>query len=400
MVSSNTSSVESIGHGQLDLSTYLSPATLDTLEDRHRASGGEHSDHRSEIEADSNTEREREEDALPIEVARRAEYIGFLHRAPFATEAYALGFVTGAREDCRIQDSHLRNVDVPILMLDNDFNRPDLDRYLTRFREVEPEIGVVGDARTPEEAHTFVDAARELKSDYPDATIIIVPKCREAIDIVANADIPGESLVLGYAMGRSNIKAWHFSDIANWRGHRVHLLGASPTKQWRVIQELTQPNLTADPPADIIGLDWNGPQGIAYKGESWSRDGWQDADFLTIRGTVRRSLREMRAFWEERGVWPAEGKTPIERLEPAVKEPDDPIWAANGGDLSDPDPLGSPDEWAELVDYADEDGPYPIEQAIIVTYEGGRTLAYRTQTERDYVEYYEGLKGKIADKRT
>ncbi|WP_394338563.1 DUF6610 family protein [Halorubrum sp. 48-1-W] len=114
------------------------------------------------MEADSNTEREREEDALPIEVARRAEYIGFLHRAPFATEAYALGFVTGAREDCRIQDSHLRNVDVPILMLDNDFNRPDLDRYLTRFREVEPEIGVVGDARTPEGRVNFgIDSTRQ-----------------------------------------------------------------------------------------------------------------------------------------------------------------------------------------------------------------------------------------------
>ncbi len=397
MTSSNSSSAESIGHDQLDLASYSSPATFDTLEDRHQDSEGEHSDHRTGIE--TATERAREEDALPIEVARRAEYIGFLHRAPFATEAFSLGFVTGAREDCRIQDSNLRNVDIPILMLDNDFNQPDLDRYLTRFREVKPEIGVVGDARTPEDAHTFVNAARDLKAEYPDATLIIVPKCREAIDIVANAEVSGESLVLGYAMGRSDTKAWHFSDIADWRGHRVHLLGASPPKQWRVIQELTQPNLTGDPPADIIGLDWNGPQGIAYKGESWSREGWQDADFLTIRETVHRSLREMRAFWEERGVWPADGTTPVERLGLAVKEPDDPIWAANGGDLSDPDSLGSPDEWAELVDYEDEDGPYPIEQAIVVTYEDGRTLAYRTQTERNYVEYHEGLWGKIVDER-
>ncbi len=397
MTSSNSSSAESIGHDQLDLASYSSPTTFDTLEDRHQDSEGEHSDHRTGIE--TATERAREEDALPIEVARRAEYIGFLHRAPFATEAFSLGFVTGAREDCRIQDSNLRNVDIPILMLDNDFNQPDLDRYLTRFREVKPEIGVVGDARTPEDAHTFVNAARDLKAEYPDATLIIVPKCREAIDIVANAEVSGESLVLGYAMGRSDTKAWHFSDIADWRGHRVHLLGASPPKQWRVIQELTQPNLTGDPPADIIGLDWNGPQGIAYKGESWSREGWQDADFLTIRETVHRSLREMRAFWEERGVWPADGTTPVERLGLAVKEPDDPIWAANGGDLSDPDSLGSPDEWAELVDYEDEDGPYPIEQAIVVTYEDGRTLAYRTQTERNYVEYHEGLWGKIVDER-
>jgi hypothetical protein len=38
----------------------------------------------------------------------------------------------------------------------------------------------------------------------------------------------------------------------------------------------------------------------------------------------------------------------------------------------------------------DEDVSYPIEQAIVVTYEDGRTLAYRTQSERDYGEYHEG----------
>ena len=378
MASSNSSSAESTGHGQVDLASYLSPATPDTLED---------------------TNGESEGDALSIEAARRTEYVGFLHRAPFATEAYDLGFVTGAREDCRMQDDNLRNVDVPILMLDNDFNQPDLERYLTRFRRVEPEIGVIGDAYTPADAHRFVDAARDLKADYPDATLIIVPKCRGAIDIVATADVPGESLVLGYAMGRSDIKARHFSDIVDWRGHRVHLLGASPTKQWRVIQQLTQPNLTGDPPADIVGLDWNGPQWMAYKGEYWSRNGWQHVDNLSIRETVQRSLQEIRAFWEEHGVWPLEGTTPIDRLGDAVKEPDDPIWAANGGDFSDPDPLGSPDEWDELVDYEGQDGPYPVEQAIVVTYEDGRTLAYRTQSERNFVEYHEGLWGTVVEER-
>jgi hypothetical protein len=332
-----------------------------------------------------------------IETVRRAEYVAFLSRHPFATDAHELGFVTGIREDCRLQTDHLRNVDVPLGMLDNDFKNPNLERYLETFRTHEPEIGVIGDAPTPEVAHRYADAARELKADFPDATLIIVPKCHEAIAIIGDAEVPGTPLVLGYSMGYSDILANEFSDYADWRGQRVHLLGASPPKQWNVIQQLTQPTLTGDPPADIVGLDWNGPHKVAYNGESWSRDGWQRADQLSIRSTVHRSLREMRAFWEERGVWPAEGKTPIERLEPAVKEPDDPIWAANGGDLSDPDSLGSPDEWAELVDY--EDGPYPIEQAIVVTYEDGRTLAYRTQTERDYVEYHEGLWGKVVDER-
>jgi hypothetical protein len=51
------------------------------------------------------------------------------------------------------------------------------------------------------------------------------------------------------------------------------------------------------------------------------------------------------------------------------------------------------------VDYEDEVGTYPIDQAIVVTYEDGHTLAYRTQTERDYGEYHEGRWGKVVEER-
>lgn len=332
---------------------------------------------------------------LDIETARRAEYVAFLSRHPFATDAHDLGFVTGVREDCRLQIDHLRNVDVPLGMLDNDFKNPDLERYLETFRACEPEVGVVGDAPTPEDAHHFVDAARDLKRDYPDATLIIVPKCRDAIDIIGTADVPGTPLVLGYSMGYSDVLAEDFSEISDWRGHRVHLLGASPTKQWVAIQQLTQPTLTGDPPADIVGLDWNGAHKVAYNGESWSRNGWQRADHLSIRETVRRSLSEMRAFWEECGVWP-DGPTIRDRHGPAVREPDDSVWAATGAGIDEPSPSPGPDEWENRVDYNDDE-THPIEHAIVVTYEDGRTLAYRSETERDYIEYHEGLWGEVVD---
>ncbi|MFC5973711.1 DUF6610 family protein [Halomarina salina] len=332
-----------------------------------------------------------------IETARRAEYVAFLSRHPFATDAHELGFVTGIREDCRLQTDHLRNVDIPLGMLDNDFKNPDLKRYLETFRTHEPEIGVIGDAPTPDAAHRYVDAARELKADFPDATLIIVPKCHEAIAIIGDAEVPGTPLVLGYSMGYSDILANEFSDYANWRGQRVHLLGASPPKQWNAIQQLTQPTLTGDPPADIVGLDWNGPHKVAYNGESWSRDGWQRADQLSIRSTVRRSLREMRAYWEDRGVWPTM-PTLRDCYGPAVREPDDPVWAATGGDIYEPDALPGPDEWETRVDY-DDDETSPLEHAIVVSYDDGRTLAYRSQTERDHVEYYEGLWDSVVEER-
>jgi hypothetical protein len=333
---------------------------------------------------------------LPIADARQTDYVAFLSRHPFATEAYELGFTTGVREDCRLQVDGLQNVRVPLSILDNDFKRPDLERYLSRFRALEPEIGVIGDASSPGEAERFVDAARELKAEYPNVTLIVVPKCLDAIDIIATAEVSGTPLVLGYSMGYSNVLAEDFSEFADWRGHRIHLLGASPPRQWNVIQQLTQPTLTGDPPANIVGLDWNGAHKVAYLGEFWSRDGWQPAGHLSIRGTVCQSLREIRAFWKERGVWPAAGTTPVDRYGPAVREPDDPVFAANGADIHEPDPLSGPVKWEDCVDY-DSDEVTPLEHAMVVSYEDGRTFAYRSEAERDYVEYQEGLWGTVVD---
>lgn len=324
-----------------------------------------------------------------ISRARRADYVAFLSRHPFATDAYEAGFVTGVREDCSLQTTSLRNVDVPILMLDNDFNNPDLERYLSRFRDIEPEIGVVGDARSAEEAHIFVDAVSELKTEYPDATLIVVPKCHEAIDIIGSADVPGTGIVLGYSMGYSNILASDFSDYVDWRGRRVHLLGASPTKQWEVIQQLTSPTLFGDPPADIVGLDWNGAHKVAYLGECWSRAGWQRSDHLSIRETVKESLREMRLFWQERGVWPREGTTPVDRLGDAVRVPDDEVFA-NGMHISEAADYSGPDDWEDRLD-PEDDETRPLEHAIVKQYTDGSIRAYRTETERKYVEYHEGL---------
>jgi hypothetical protein len=295
-----------------------------------------------------------------IATARRTQYIGFLHRHPFATDAYELGFLPGIREDYSLQTDAFANVDVPVLMLDNDFRRPDPDRFVNRLDQLDPtpHVCVLGDAYTPTEAHECTALAQHLAETYPTTEFVIVPKCQEAIDII------DEAFVLGYAMGYSEIHASEFSDPIDWRGRRVHLLGASPPKQWAVIQQLTQPTLGGDPPANIISLDWNGPQHIAYLGESWSREGWQRADHLSIRATVHESLREIKCFWQERGVWPA--TEPIEQYSPAVCEPDDPVFAANGADI---------------------DTREALEDAIVVEYPE-HTLAYRSPTERAHVEYH------------
>lgn len=316
-----------------------------------------------------------------LESARRPAYIGFLFRAPFATDAYKLGFTTGIREDYRLQIDSYRNVDLPVVMLDNEFHDPDPDRYVDRFREYEPDVAVIGDADTPQDAREYTQLARNLREEYPSTTYIIVPKCHEAIEII------DDDQVLGYPLGYSSLHADDYSDPVDWRGRHIHLLGGSPLVQYEALQDLTQPTLTGAPPANIVGMDWNGPAKVAYLGEYWSRDGWQSADNLGIRETVRRSLREMRAFWQERDLWPE--TTPCDVYGEAVQEPQNPVWAASGRNIyEEPGPF-APDD-APVYDPEDPDYD-PLEDAIVIAYENGWTLAYRNESERKRIEYQEGL---------
>lgn len=240
--------------------------------------------------------------ANEIETARQADQIAFLHRAPFAFDAFRLGFLTGFREDCTYQQQQYKDLEIPVGMLDNNFRNPDLDRYVERFFEYEPHVGVIGDAYDADEVDDYVVAAREIQGSYPEADLVIVPKCCAAIHAVP------DDLVVGYSRGYADKLAHEFSEPSDWRGRRIHILGGSPPKQLDVIEQLTRSTLTGDPPADIASLDWNGLHRGAQFGEFWTSDGWadcaRDADHVTVRKTVRHSLSRVREFWETQGVWP------------------------------------------------------------------------------------------------
>ncbi|UTF55903.1 DUF6610 family protein [Natronosalvus rutilus] len=234
--------------------------------------------------------------------ARQAAYVAFLHRVPFAIDALTLGFLPGFREDCTYQQSQFDTLECPVGMLDNDFRNPDLDRYVDRALEYEPDVGVIGDAYDATEAQVYVDTIRELQESLPETEFIIVPKCQAAIEAIP------DDIVLGYSRGYADTLAHEFSDPVDWRGRRVHILGGSPPKQLEVVEQLTQPTLTGEPPADIVGLDWNGLHRGAQFGEFWTADGWddsgRDADHVTVRETVRHGLARLKMFWQSQGVWP------------------------------------------------------------------------------------------------
>jgi hypothetical protein len=234
--------------------------------------------------------------------ARQAAYVAFLHRVPFSIDALTLGFLPGFREDCTYQQSQFDGLECPVGMLDNEFRNPDLDRYVNRALDYEPDVGIIGDAYDAAEAQSYVDTIRELRESLPETEFIIVPKCRAAIEAIP------DDIVLGYSRGYADTLAHEFSDPVDWRGRRVHILGGSPPKQLEVVEQLTQPTLTGDPPADIVGLDWNGLHRGAQFGEFWTVDGWddsgRDADHVTVRKTVRHSLSRLKEFWRAHGVWP------------------------------------------------------------------------------------------------
>ena len=247
-------------------------------------------------------------------------------------------------------------------MLDNDFRDPDIDRFLERFEEYDPSVAVLGDAYTEQEAQELNRVASELLKENPHKEIVVVPKCEDAFDVL-DGDV-----TLGVPIGYSDI---HAEDLGwrNYRGRPVHVLGAAPDKSYDAIQKLVQPNLFRDEPADIRGVDWNGNQKIAYKGEYWSRDGWKRADHLSIRETVRKGLEEIKEFWRERDIWPE--LEPREIYGKAVEEPEEYLWMDAGGD-----PISTREE---------------LEKAYIGEYEEKGKLAFQSEVEKKFIEWREDL---------
>ena len=101
--------------------------------------------------------------ASDIAAARQADQVAFLHRAPFTLDAYKLGFLPGFREDCGYQETQYQNLSLPVGMLDNDFRNANLERFVDRFCEQEPQVGVIGDVADVDDATER--AKREVEAE-------------------------------------------------------------------------------------------------------------------------------------------------------------------------------------------------------------------------------------------
>lgn len=176
-----------------------------------------------------------------------------MHRHPFATDAYNLGYAIGVREDYDFQTDELENVDLPVNILDNEFHDPDIDRYIEQFEKYNPSVGILGDAYTEKEAEELNQIANKLREEHPHKEFIVVPKCREALELL-NSD-----QVLGYPIGYSDIQASDFPTL--WIGEAavfiywVHHRRTSTTQfknSHNLYSPVNQPRISSD----LTGMDF------------------------------------------------------------------------------------------------------------------------------------------------
>ncbi len=57
-------------------------------------------------------------------------------------------------------------MDLPVIILGNDFQNPDINRYLERFDEHDTSVGVLLDYYTPNEVKGLKGVARKLEESY------------------------------------------------------------------------------------------------------------------------------------------------------------------------------------------------------------------------------------------
>lgn len=207
----------------------------------------------------------------------------------FAAIAVALGWRYGSRLPETVYER--------VWFADQDWKRPDRDRYMTALAEHRPEVATVLDWEHPEQLAEVLgwaeDAARYV------ARVVVVPKVPGMVDAVPAA-VGGKPVVLGFSVptsyGGTPCGVWEF-------GRRpVHLLGGSPQEQRRLAGYL-----------NVVSADGNMAAQQARRGRFWSRikgpkGHWSqladagDARARPAAECFRRSLLAIREMWQRGGV--------------------------------------------------------------------------------------------------
>lgn len=197
----------------------------------------------------------------------------------FAQIAIDAGFLYGARLPHR-------GLHHPIHFADQDWKKPDRERYMSALAEHRPVMATVMDWEQEEQLAEVLDWAEEA-AQYVER-VLLIPKVIGGIEKLPRR-IGGADVVLAYSVptkyGGTFVPVWEFS------GWPVHLLGGSPHKQFEMAHYL-----------DVVSVDGNYHQLMACKFcEYWKAGQWhkvrpKQKDNIYV--AFERSCRNIMEMWQ------------------------------------------------------------------------------------------------------
>lgn len=181
----------------------------------------------------------------------------------------------------------------PIMFADQNWKKPNRERYMAGLAKHKPRMATVLDLETHEQLGEVLGWAEEA-AQHVTETVIIIPKAFGIIGDLPRT-IGGRQVRLGYSVptryGGTELPVWEFA------GWPVHLLGGSPHAQLRMTSYL-----------DVHSVDGNYAQLMASRyNEFWRDNKWHELQDYTGKIDVdapyaafTESCRNIIAVWRQR----------------------------------------------------------------------------------------------------
>lgn len=206
--------------------------------------------------------------------------------------AHAAGWEYGLRLPSR------GRADLPVSFADQDWRKPDHQRYMACLAEVRPALATVLDWEEPEQLPEVLAWAEEAAQWVTEA-VLLIPKVSGSVPLLPRR-IGGRDVWLAYSVPTSYGGSPLF--LSEFGGWPVHLLGGSPQKQhevWSYLRGI----------ADVRSADGNMLKKLAvgrccYWTRQTTRHGhWQPIDRAVETNApdecVRRSCVNIYRAWQD-----------------------------------------------------------------------------------------------------
>lgn len=180
-----------------------------------------------------------------------------------------------------LQLPYRKKLDVPLYFSDQNWKKPDKEKYIECVKKCTPKLATVLDLEYRKQFQEVLNWANDI-SNFVE-TIIIIPKVTGVINKLPR-EINGKPIRLGFSVptkfGATKLKPKFFN------GWEVHLLGGSPEKQLKYAQEM-----------NVVSIDCNYHSMKANKfGEYWTGKIGYGRWWKKLEGDYAPRERSLKAF--------------------------------------------------------------------------------------------------------